>query len=114
MSNEKNKINSTVHKHRSVKTGSFKKKSAYRAAIKNNDDSKNETLQLISSSYICIHVLAAAGRDAGRCDLYNNEECTGMRFAVRGCRCFRDRSLAFGISLYRFVFFNCVCRVYVY
>lgn len=26
MSNEKNKLNSTVHKHRSVKTGSFKKK----------------------------------------------------------------------------------------
>jgi hypothetical protein len=71
------------------------------AAIKNNDDSKNDGVLYKHTADVFIYIGAGdSWSQCWRCDLYNNEECTGMR--CWHCRCLYtvEINLLFGVSHY--------------
>jgi len=71
------------------------------AAIKNNDDSKNDGALYKRTADVFIYIGPGdSWSQCRRCDLYNNEECTGMRCWHCRCLCTVEINLLFGVSHY--------------
>lgn len=66
------------------------------AAIKNNDDSKNDGALYKHTADVFIYIGPGdSWSQCRRCDLYNNEECTGMRCWHCRCLYIRSRSISY-------------------